>query len=175
MDKVKELAKKLKALADRGEGGERLTAENMLQKLLKKHDISIAEIEGESTEIEMISISKKYEFISHIIIQSVVGECPFYSFTNKDTGKNLSSKTGVKCTKAEFIEIQAKLDFYYKVFETELHYFEIAFLHKNNIEPKTFNPENDDRRKQLSYEESQKIRLISGGIDEHPFLKQIGE
>ena len=175
MDKVKELAKKLKALAERGEGGEKRNAEKMLNKLLEKHGISIEQLNGENTEIEMITIKMKYEFIASIIIQSVVGEGQLYSFKDKDTGKKMRSKIGVKCSKAEFIEIQAKLDFYCKAFAKELTYFEIAFLHKNNIQPKTFNPENDERRKKLSRDEYLKVRLISGGINQHSFFKQIEE
>lgn len=47
MSKIIELAKKLKALADRGEGGEKVNAENKLQQLIKKYGITTEEIEGE--------------------------------------------------------------------------------------------------------------------------------
>ncbi len=41
MDKIIELAKKLKALSERGEGGEKLNADRMLKDLMNKHDISL--------------------------------------------------------------------------------------------------------------------------------------
>ena len=47
MSKNIELAKKLKALADKGIGGEKSNAEAMLNNLMKKHNITIEEIEGE--------------------------------------------------------------------------------------------------------------------------------
>ena len=50
MSKYIELAKKLKALADRGIGGEKINAEKMLNALMKKHKISIEDIEGEKQE-----------------------------------------------------------------------------------------------------------------------------
>ena len=50
MNKHIELAKKLKALADKGIGGEKVNAEKMLNDLLKKHNITIEDVEGEKTE-----------------------------------------------------------------------------------------------------------------------------
>ena len=47
MSKNIDLAKKLKALADRGVDGEKTNAEAMLNSLMKKHNITIEEIEGE--------------------------------------------------------------------------------------------------------------------------------
>ncbi len=45
MDKYIELAKKLKAHADRGFDGEKINAEKMLNRLLEKHGITIEDIE----------------------------------------------------------------------------------------------------------------------------------
>jgi len=45
-----ELGRKLKAIAERGIGGEKINAEKMLENLLKKHNLTIDDIEGEKTD-----------------------------------------------------------------------------------------------------------------------------
>ena len=171
MSNYLELAKKLKALAERGVDGEKLNAEAMLQKLMKKHDISIDELEADAIEIEFININRNFELITMVLIQSVIGEVKFYTMSKN--GKMISTKIGFKCKKHELIEIQAKIDFYIKAFKAELEIFEVAFLGKNNIRPKFFNPENDHLRQKLDMETYQKIKSMQNGIDNHQFHKQI--
>lgn len=45
MEKYIELAKKLKELADRGTGGEKVNAEQQLTRLMEKHGITLEDIE----------------------------------------------------------------------------------------------------------------------------------
>lgn len=171
MSNILELAKKLKALADRGVDGEKLNAEAMLQKLMKKHNISADELETDTIDTEFININRNFEFLTMILIQSVIGEVQFYEIRKK--GKRILNKIGFKCKKHELIEIQAKIDFYIKAFKAELEIFEVAFLGKNNIRPKFFNPENDHLRQNLDMETYLKIKSMQNGIDSHQFHKQI--
>lgn len=54
--------KKIKALAERGVGGEKSTAEQKLNKLLEENDIvSLDELEREQAEFELFSYNGKYE------------------------------------------------------------------------------------------------------------------
>lgn len=51
-DKTKDRIKKLQALAERGVGGEKETAKNKLEKLLKENGIiSLEELEGEQVAV----------------------------------------------------------------------------------------------------------------------------
>ena len=61
-DKTKARIKKLQALAERGVGGEKTTAEKMLQKMLKKNGIkSLEELETDSYEYTLFSYHGKHE------------------------------------------------------------------------------------------------------------------
>jgi hypothetical protein len=46
MNKIIELAKKLKALSTQGFGGEKINAEKMLQKIMVKHNLTIEDVAG---------------------------------------------------------------------------------------------------------------------------------
>ena len=49
-DKKKQLLNKLKALAERGVGGEKETAQRKLKKLMKKYDVEEADLSDEKKE-----------------------------------------------------------------------------------------------------------------------------
>lgn len=54
--------KKIKALAERGVGGEKSTAEQKLKKLLEENGItSLDELEREQADFELFSYNGKYE------------------------------------------------------------------------------------------------------------------
>lgn len=171
MDKVKELALKLKALADRGEGGEKQNAETMLADLLKKHGISIEELDGEEKSEEIIKINPFLTQFSIQIICSIVGDVPLYKVANK-SGKYYNNKLSVDCTKRELIEIISSLDFYTKAYKRELKFFEIAFLAKNGIRIKNYK---DSNNYQPSEADKAKVLSMLNGIDKHHFYKQISE
>ena len=52
------LAKKLKALADKGIDGERVNAQKMLDTLMRKHNLTITDIEGEKTDDYFFSLNQ---------------------------------------------------------------------------------------------------------------------
>lgn len=61
-EKTVERIKKLKALAERGVGGEKETAEKMLQRLLKKNGIStLEELEEDEVEYFLFSYKGRHE------------------------------------------------------------------------------------------------------------------
>lgn len=66
-----ELGKKLKALSEQGIGGEKTNAEKMLNSLLKKHNISIEDIEGEKVDYYYFKIKKDDVRLWSQIVKSV--------------------------------------------------------------------------------------------------------
>lgn len=128
MSKYIELAKKLKALADRGIGGEKINAEKMLKALMKKHGITMQEIEGDEIDFNEIIVSKEKKKLFHQIGYSIFGK----AFRNLDI-RRVGSTRYVKCTKAQAVEWEAKLNFYWRLYAEELDIFFHAFVQRNNI------------------------------------------
>lgn len=128
MSKYIELAKKLKALADRGVGGEKYNAKKMLKALLKKHNLTMEDIEEEEVCLNQISVIKEQRKLFHQIGYNVIGK-KYYTIDVRRY-KNIML---IECTKAHAIEIEAKLNFYWKAYKEELDIFYHAFIQKNKI------------------------------------------
>lgn len=165
--KYEALAKKIKALSDRGVGGEATNAKKLLDQYCRKHGISIESLEGDVTEMrEFKALDKFHRKFIHQIISSVLGsKMEAYS-------KARSKSVFVKLTHFDFIEIQAKIDFYYKVWEGELNSFWIAFIHLQKIYSKPDDNENDDSEK-TPPKELNKILHYMSGIKKVEYHKQL--
>jgi hypothetical protein len=130
MNRTIELAKKLKALADRGVDGEKMNAEKMLQDLMAKHSLTIEDIEGEKVDYEIFEYSQKKHQILRQIMYMVMGK-----------GLNIFGYRGnrnalvIECTKSQVIEIKASFDFFWAAYERDLERFTDAFIHKNRLIP----------------------------------------
>ena len=114
-EKTIQRIKKLQALAERGVGGEKETAEKMLQRMLEKNGIrSLDELQSEEYEYVLFPYNGKYE--KKLLMQCIykvltaAGDRTYY----RTRGKR--QKLGIYCTKAQKIEIQMEFDFYRKVF-----------------------------------------------------------
>lgn len=149
MSNILELAKKLKALADRGIGGEKLNAERMLTELLKKHNISLEEIEEPDRRDREFDCQKKQEDVMKGCIYSVMGkDVDIYRYRSKKTGYIVS------CTNAEYLEIDASFAFFWRHYTEELKIFLRAFIQKNKLIP--FDADSYDRA-ELTPEEEREL------------------
>lgn len=169
MDKYLELAKKLNELAKRGVGGESENAKRFLDKLLKKHGISPEQIEGDKIEREYFKLNKKTdERLMAQIFSNILGDA-YNSYYQSKQKKTIVS---VDCTKAQQIEIQAKYDFYSKLYEQEVEIFYSAFIQRNELwSTKTQKSERKLSAKEL--EEQKRILDMMRGIKKDSPLKQL--
>jgi hypothetical protein len=175
MSKHIELAKKLKALAEKGIGGEKTTAEKMLNDLLKKHNLTIEEVEGEKLQDFYFSINDKHIWtLLYQIIKYVNLEIRCFGEIPKDKIRELKLKGNylVECTVSEYIEIEAKFDFYSKLYKSELDTFLSAFIEANDLGI------NDPNRvsEELTHEEYLELLRIEGmasKIKKGEFRKQL--
>ena len=130
------LAKKLKALADRGIGGEKDNAEKMLNEFLFKHNISIEEVEGEKVDNYFFMIKNKdtVDLFIQIVKRvnydlNIYGELP----AKKVKDLELEGNYFTTCTAAEFIEIKTMFDHYTDLYKKELKIFFGAFITANDL------------------------------------------
>ena len=171
MDKIILLAKKLKALAERGIGGEKINAETMLESLMIKHNLSFEQIQENEIITKIYNVSEKYQRLFIQVIQTINPE--IQTFGHRES----RNKAIVECTPSEAIELQAKFDFYKKAYESESKeheriFFE-AFVQKNRLfEDKEPEP------KELSEEEIirfKKILSVSKDLKENIYYKGISQ
>lgn len=175
MSKHIELAKKLKALVDRGIGGEKQNAETMLNQLMKKHKITIEEIEGEKIEMHFFTLNEEQHSLWFQIVKRTNDSIKCYGrFPAKVIKEcSLGGDHAIECTASEYIEIEAKYDFYKRLYKEELDIFYMAFLNANDLLC-----DNPDSLKDKEYtkEELDKIRRtqeMSDKITIGQFRKQL--
>lgn len=136
MSKIIELGKKIKALADKGIGGEKANAEKMLNDFLKKHNIKIEDIEGEEVKdyFFMLKTDSAKKLFSQIG-KSIRYDMKCYGEFGKKKVKDYSLPGNfmATCTVSEFIELKSKVDFYSNLYDQELDIFFTAFVRANDL------------------------------------------
>ncbi len=134
-EKILELAKKLKALADKGIDGEKDNALTMLKRLMTKHNISMEMIEENFVKEHEFYI----EFADYKFWRQIVSNIMGRTSTSYKPAELRKKKRHyyVECTPAQAIEIQAKFDFYSTAWKKDLEIFYSAFIQKKQIVSKT--------------------------------------
>lgn len=166
-----ELGKKLKALADAGYGGEKQNAKELLEKYLRKHNLTIEQIDTDAI------ISRRYKVGPHgrlflQVVASVTDEFQAFRVTNDPSCRILD------VTEIHHIETEAKFNFFKKEFikqkkENEDLFFN-AFVQKNALY--SSQPSDPAEAKQLTLEERQrilKVQALQETIDRAEYLKQL--
>jgi len=176
MDKHIELAKKLKQLADKGIGGEKINAEQMLNNLLKKHNLTLEDIEDEVKQDFFLQFTDPYQWKLFSQITALIDpNIPKYGKFPQNVIKThrLRGNYMITCTVSQFIEIQAMHEFYFRLYISELDVFYTGFLHANKL---LLPPDADQKPEDLSDEELEKelrIRKLSQSIQSEQFRKQL--
>ena len=126
---------KVKALADRGEGGEKESAERTLAALMKRYGITEEDLEDTKATIHWIRYKTDWE-------RRLLGQLAYMHLgTGHSFGcvgrytKRPRKEVGIECTPAQYIEIEADFAFYSEAMKEEMELFYSAFLQKNNLFP----------------------------------------
>lgn len=173
MSKHIDLAKKLKALADKGVGGEKTNAEAMLKELMKKHGISLTDIEDEKIEDYYFTLEENEFSLWRQIVGHVNNSIIVYGKFPKSLMKkyNLTGNYMIQCTASEYIEIEAKNNFYQRLYLEELGVFYKAFIMANHLEAKSKGKDKEMTPKEL--EEYYRANRMASGIKVGQFMKQL--
>ena len=131
-EKQKALLQKLKALAERGVGGEKEGAERKLKQLMAKYGVDQVELEGD--QVSRYEIKYRGEFEKRLLSQIV------YRASNdkegqfcRRYGKGSKSILIVECTKAQEIQIRIEFEFYRDLLKEEQELLFEAFIQKHRI------------------------------------------
>lgn len=168
VNKTLELAKKLKALAEHGIGGEKENAAFQLKRFMLKHNLSIKDIENEEIISKVYTVGKHVRLMKQII-SSVSNTAILYGY------KTVKTKVILDATLAEHIEAEAKFNLYKKEYERQQKEYEEtffrAFVQKNALysneksEPTEYNQE--------ELKQAKKVLALSKELDDVNYLKQI--
>lgn len=170
-----ELAKKIKALADKGEPGEKENAEAKLKLIMSKYGIKEEMLSDDVLDMFCLNIEKEFE---RMILHQLTGQhkVKMYGKFPKKVQKEyyLNGNYAIECTKLQFLEIKAKHDFYTTRYLSDLEIFNMAFLMKNNLlvtpedEEMSLNEMSD--KELIDYKKALKLSL---NLDENIFYKTL--
>jgi hypothetical protein len=167
-DKIMALLRKIKALAEAGVEGERETAQERLDFLMKKYDISLDALEGETkTKFKFRLRKDQFNFFNQICFNVCNDDYGMWFAKRYPTGE--SDVYQIECTDAQYIEIQAKFEFYWKRYQADLEIFYRAFIQRNKLYG---TPTKEDEKREMT-EKDWQILQMSQGLKAHPFHKQI--
>lgn len=161
---INEKIKKVYELVKRGTENEKKVAERKLKLLMEKYNISEEELDDTNVECEFFKYKTEYQKrLVHQIIFTVLGDVPTYSSPYK------KKHIGAYCTKAQKVEIEFMVDFYYRAFCEDLDVFMKAFIHRNGIypPPELVKPLEGDKLT----EEDMKMLEMASGLRKHERLK----
>lgn len=169
-----ELIKKIKALADKGVGGEKANAQKLLKELMLKYNIQEEDIEEEALKDFEFSLPKFFNSfkLAVQVLYSVIGDIDenkgFY-FIYTRSGRR---KYRLRCTTAEFLEFEAKYKFYSYHFKIEADRFYSAFLQANVIFPPNSKIKERKNEPELT-EEDLKMLQLARNLEKHDYRLQI--
>lgn len=166
MDKI-ELLKKLKALAERGIGGEKVNAAKQLEKLMKKYGISEQEISDDIKHTYWFKCDIISGRLLSQIIHSIADNNGKYFVSKYERGKR-----GYDLTASQYIEANFLYDNHLPNYLNELSSFHHAYIIANDIFPS----DKVTRQDELTEEEARKYRkamAMASNIDELKLKKQL--
>lgn len=164
MDKAV-LLKKIRALAERGVGGEADNAEEILRRLMEKYGVSEDELDEEERRRHDFEYhGKEQEKLLRQVVYKVTGGYA-YNLVYRASGRKVKTRLGADCTAAEKVEIEFLFDFYTRLWERERDAFLSAFIQKHRI----FTIRDEIEPQEVSREELLKMQaLMLGMSDESP-------
>lgn len=128
-----ELIRKLQALADRGVGGEKETAQKKLTLLIEKYGISESELDESKIKEHRIKYRGRYE--KKLLVQVIYARGLRDEIYVPVCGKGMKSEFILKSTDSEAMQIRIEFDFYRQLFEEETDFLYECFLNKHGIFP----------------------------------------
>ena len=143
--KLKKLIKKLKALAERGVGGEAVNAQSKLDALLKKHNIKLDDVSEFLRIWELTTLNE-----SSVILEKVIHSVAPDSTINVKRNKSRLT-IEVALSDEEYMEVKDKYRFIWAGYNSERQTFIAAFFNKNSS---LFIPDFKKNKAQTSKDES---------------------
>jgi hypothetical protein len=160
-EKIIELARKIKELSDRGQDGEKKSAEYHLHKLLKKHGLTLEDI--------MLPERTNYDFSLDLqipikFVMQVLSSCcgsskeygwMLYGFKSKSTKNKSYRIENIEPTL--YFEFLFKVDFYWKDYQIQSEHFYSAYIQKNALYTKDSST-SPKEISEMSHEDIKKLR-----------------
>ena len=190
-ERIKERLVKMKAMAERGVGGERDAADRLLREIAAKHGISLDDIESEFEREHIVDIQKSWQrqiFVQLLGLMRIeqygdryadklsLFKRNQYVQTRGRTSRGRMRRRTVACyytvcTDAQWLEVTAKYAVLCADYERQIKAFPLAFLMRNDL----LMPFNPNGKKPSAKEDEQycTAETLAAGIQKSHLDKQL--
>ena len=178
--KLIDLARRLRELARRGEGGEAVNAQEALDRHLTRHNLTMADLESEDREFRSIPIltdaPENHGMLLFVTLMNTAkqSECQPGVFMVLEEGKKKRVRSvGALLTPGEYAEWTAKANLYWPLLQDELQVFLRAFVGANNL----WALEARERTEPLTAKEIENLRRsqnMEHSVDRRQYRRQLG-
>lgn len=177
MDNINELLHKLLILSEQGVDGEAKNAEALLNKLLKKHGMTLEDIKNTTQEEnrEFYFETVWEEKLLYQLAHAMFPDKSTYTYTYRRLKRNRHIVI-LKLTNSEFLEFEYAYSVYKESWNKELELFYISFINKNDIFPPAGKEKENaiDIGDKYNPIELAKICSFSSAIDKSTVRKALG-
>ncbi len=191
LERIKERLVKMKAMAERGVGGERDAADRLLREIAAKHGISLDDIESEVEREHIVDIQKSWQrqiFVQLLGLMRIeqygdryadklsLFKRNQYVQTRGRTSRGRMRRRTVACyytvcTDAQWLEVTAKYAVLCADYERQIKAFPLAFLMRNDL----LMPFNPNGKTPSAKEDEQycTAETLAAGIQKSHLAKQL--
>lgn len=166
--KFLELCKKLKRLADEGVAGEAEVAEKKLRELMAKHFITMEDLGKVQVKLRKFAVKKFWRKLIFQTCYMVIGNKEFPNRYKDYSGRGVK----VELSDLEYLEVQARYNFYKRTLEEDIDLMYSAFINKHGIFPDdtvtTGMPTNMKR-----WREAERMARMMGNLSDVSYNKQL--
>ncbi len=163
---IKTKLRKLLELVRQGVGGEKDNAQSVLDKLLKKHGLTLDDLDSEHAETIPCEFRFGNALERKLLLQVIFTVLNKKSMSVRDNHKN-SKTLCIKATRAQKLEIDLAWSLFREAFTKEQDRLFIAFIHKNHLfGPDEVENEVPHEPSNLSKEDIAAIAAMIGAIQE---------
>ena len=166
---------KVKALVDRGVGGERENAERMLADLMAQYGVTEEALEDSKASTHWIRYKTNWERkLLFQLAYMYLGPGHAFGCIGSYSGRK-RKEVGIDCTPSQYIEIEADFAFYSAAMEEEMGIFYSAFINKNNLfPPPELAGESDDDDVEVDKARVMKVGAMMEGMELRTRHKSLG-
>ena len=165
--------KKVRELALRGTAGERESAQQLFDDMVKKYNLQDYNFDDELVEDFIFTYHGKQQLrLLTQIYYKVTNNPSLSQLTNRKTGRRLRTMASGKCTEAQCIEINFMFDFYLKLLNEEEELFFTAFVQKHQL----FGESKDGAaRDEIDVDAIRRMYKMMAGMKDGTPTRQIGD
>ncbi len=129
LERIKLLIAKVLELAKKGIDGEKKAAQEKLEKLLKKYNLTLADIDSEDNKLKRTFRIKNRDDYKTILTQVICDVAPNVKIQENTKKLEIYSKLNAE----QYIEVKEKFDYFWNLWCKEKEEFTIAFIIKNSL------------------------------------------